>query len=235
MEKIKFKVNPTTSAKEDQAAQVEVLAGLFERIEKSPALNELIPRDKKIEVWNSIVAASGVENPEKLQIDLEEDGNGEQQAPQMTPEQVQAMIEEALTAQGPTDDPLLKIFRDLPETAKQQLLQKYGIQAEDKSVPQQEIDIKKFDTAQKAAGPSDVELDSQMAASLPEDQPIIEDELPEEPVDTTEDDLMAAEELSQRGFDNEQVAMALELTKQDVPIEEILNQIGAPRAAQGVM
>lgn len=216
LEAIKFRVDPSSSSVQDNQQQVEILGALLERIEGSPMLAELVPKEKLTEIYNSIVTASGVEDPEKLQIETEEelDENGQPvQKPQgLTPEDVQMMIQEALAGQQPQDDPLLKVFSELPESAKRQLLEKHGIQVDDDSPRQQELNVKKFQAAEKAAGPSDVEMDQQQ---------------PEEEIDNSP--LIQA--LTERGFSPEQIQVADEMLQQEATDEEILQAIGAPQGA----
>lgn len=69
---LKFEVDASTSKMKDDASQLEALDGLLERLERSQVLQSIIPQEKIVGAWNSIVAASGVENPEELSLSDEE-------------------------------------------------------------------------------------------------------------------------------------------------------------------
>jgi hypothetical protein len=77
--------------KNDQQ-QLEALDGLLGRLENSMTLQQIIPQDKIVGAWNSIVASSGVENPEKLTV-TEEDIQKQQEM------QMQAQMQEQQIAQ----------------------------------------------------------------------------------------------------------------------------------------
>jgi hypothetical protein len=72
------------------------------RLEKSQVLQGVIPPEKIIATWNSIVLASGTEDPEELSVDIEQ--FKEQQKAQAAMEQ-QAMQQQAQAAQQQTAAP----------------------------------------------------------------------------------------------------------------------------------
>jgi hypothetical protein len=118
--RLKFRVDASSSMKKEAAEQLEPLTTLIQQIESSPLLQQLVPPDSIKETWNAIVSASGVENPEKLQIPMEdEQGNPvqpQQQQPQITPEMVQQMVQEAMQADkanDPGEHPLIKLMTTL--------------------------------------------------------------------------------------------------------------------------
>lgn len=101
-EVLKFEVDASTSNMKNDAQQLEALDGLLARMEKSPILQQTVGTDKIVGVWNSIVSASGVENPEKLIVteqELQERQMAEEQAMQME----QQMQAEAMQAPQPTE------------------------------------------------------------------------------------------------------------------------------------
>jgi len=72
---LKFRIDASTSKMKTDGEQLEALGMLLERLEASPLLSQLIVagnEDKIIGAWNSIVSASGIENPELLSVDIEE-------------------------------------------------------------------------------------------------------------------------------------------------------------------
>ena len=86
--------------------QLEALSSLLERLESSPLLQQAIPQEKIIATWNSIVAASGVEDPENLSVDLEE--YKEQQ------EAMQEQQEAAMQDQASSEDMAMREQQAIP-------------------------------------------------------------------------------------------------------------------------
>jgi hypothetical protein len=86
-EKLKFEVDASTSNMKDNNTRLEALDGLLARLDKSPALQGLVAPDKVAATWNSIVAASGTENPEDLTIDLDEMKAKQEEAEMMAEQQ----------------------------------------------------------------------------------------------------------------------------------------------------
>jgi hypothetical protein len=142
--KLKFKVDASSSDKEDSATQLAALDGLLERYEKSQQLQGIIPPDKITQVWNRIVSASGVEDPEKLSVQMDAEGNPKdqmpQQQPQMQPEMVQQMIDQSIKqndANSLDNHPIIKLmsslnikFTDLDADTQRQLIYEiFGIES----------------------------------------------------------------------------------------------------------
>lgn len=96
---LKFEVDASTSNMKDNAQQLDALDALLTRVEKSPLLQQIIQPDKLVSVWNSIVSASGVEDPEKLSID-EEEFKQMQEAQKQAAEQEAAAQQAASTQQS---------------------------------------------------------------------------------------------------------------------------------------
>lgn len=103
-EALKFEVDASSSNMKNDSKQLESLDGLVERYQNSPILQQFVPPKKVISAWNSIVAASGVENPEDLQVTDEELTEIEQQqaaAEQMAQEQaMQAQVQSEVPQEG---------------------------------------------------------------------------------------------------------------------------------------
>lgn len=97
-EALKFEVDASTSNMKNDAMQLEALDGLLARLEKSTVLQGIIPPKKIVGAWNSIVQASGVENPEELAVSEEELAEQEQQQQMMAQQQMEQ--EAALMQQG---------------------------------------------------------------------------------------------------------------------------------------
>jgi hypothetical protein len=95
-EALRFEVDASTSNMKNDAQQLEALDGVLERIESSPLLQGIIPPKKIVGIYNSIIAASAVENPEELAVSDEEFEQQQQMAEQA------AMAEQEMMAQAMT-------------------------------------------------------------------------------------------------------------------------------------
>jgi hypothetical protein len=177
-EKLDFKVDPSTSSMKDDATERDRLVELLDIAGKYEVVGSMIGEQGMKELVNRIVTKSGVEDPEKI-MPTAKDGDidpetgqpveATQQPQGVQPEQIQQMIAEAIEQAKleAAPDPILERikglgikFAELPESTKNAVLQSLEMASEgDLSPKQQEIDIKKFDVAQKAAGKPDEELD----------------------------------------------------------------------------
>lgn len=72
VEVLRFRVDAETSKVSNSAAQLESLQVLVQTLDSSQSLSSVVPIDKKLEVWNAIVANSGVDKPERLKVSEEE-------------------------------------------------------------------------------------------------------------------------------------------------------------------
>lgn len=94
-EALKFEVDASTSNMKNDAQQLEALDGITARLEKNPTWAEAIPVEKKLGLWNSMILASGVENPEDLTIDIKEFQEQQQLLQKQQAAQEQAMLQAA--------------------------------------------------------------------------------------------------------------------------------------------
>lgn len=101
-EALKFEVDASTSNMKNDAQQLESLDGLLGRYEKSQVLQQTIPPEKVTNVWNRIVASSGVENPEELTVTDEELQEQEMEAQQAAMAE-QQIAQEAMTPPPPAE------------------------------------------------------------------------------------------------------------------------------------
>ena len=114
---LKFRIDASTSKMKTDGEQLEALSMLLERLEASPLLTQLIVagnEDKIIGAWNSIVSASGIENPELLSVDIEE--WKEQQAMQQQMQQEQMMQQQAMEQQmiDPMQEAMMREQQAIP-------------------------------------------------------------------------------------------------------------------------
>lgn len=65
---LKFRVDASTSKMKDDSDQLQALELLTNTLSTSPWLVQVVPQDKQLALWNSLVSVSGLEDPEKLSI-----------------------------------------------------------------------------------------------------------------------------------------------------------------------
>ena len=69
---LKFEVDASTSKLQDDMKQLEGLELLTQAIAKNPLLAQIVPAPKMAELWNAYVKLSGIQDPEKLQLNEED-------------------------------------------------------------------------------------------------------------------------------------------------------------------
>jgi len=99
-EALKFEVDASTSNMKDDQRQLDAMDGLLERYDKSPTLQAIVPKDKIVSVWNTIVSSSGVEDPEELSVDEEEFKQRMEQEQQMAMAQMHVQGQQAMAQQA---------------------------------------------------------------------------------------------------------------------------------------
>lgn len=92
---LKFRVDASTSKMKDDQDQLQGLELLQQALDASPVFQQNIPQDKVIGLWNSLVAVSGVENPEDLKIDPAEFAQQQAQAQAMQQQQLDTQNQQA--------------------------------------------------------------------------------------------------------------------------------------------
>jgi hypothetical protein len=166
--KLDFRVDPSTSQLKDDAAERDRLVELLDLAGKYEVIGQMLGEQGMKELVNRIVTKSGVEDPEKIMPSMEdgevdEQGNPinqQQQNQGIQPDQIQQMIDEALKAHDaakPPKSPTESLnYKDAPEDIKRQIEMQAGLQPSQLTSPdQQNIDLKKFDTAAKHAHAAD--------------------------------------------------------------------------------
>lgn len=154
--KLKFQVDASSSSMKDNQQQLEAATNVLELCMKYPQLDVKMggPIDVA-ELADRVVAASGLEDPEKIvqkpEVDPQTGQPMQQQQPQgVSAEQVQQMIAEAMKAQRKSPTETLN-YKDAPEDIKRQIEEQAGMQPSVGTSPvQQEMDIK-AGTAQVSA------------------------------------------------------------------------------------
>lgn len=108
--RFKFRVDASTSKIEDSGTQLQGLELVQTFIEKSPSLQQLVPPEKLLAIYNAFVSNSGVEHAEELKVDIDEfmeqQKLAEEQAmKQQKMQQQQAQQQMAMQQQMPQEMP----------------------------------------------------------------------------------------------------------------------------------
>lgn len=118
---LKFRINASTSKMSDDTKQLAALSGLLETLEKNPVLQSVVPPEKIVGVWNSIVSNSGVEDPEDLTIDIKEFEKQQEVAQEQAQTQQQGQPQEV---KSPSESLSFKdVAAIAPKAAAQMLIQ----------------------------------------------------------------------------------------------------------------
>lgn len=119
-EQLKFEVDASTSKKQDEVAQLQSLEGVVSLLDKSEFLQQIVPTDKQMALWNAIVSNSGVEDSGALRLTDDE------------MKQTIAKADEAKQQAAQAENQAKIIdstqFKDIPDWAKSQWLSRQGFQ-----------------------------------------------------------------------------------------------------------
>lgn len=192
---LKFEVDASSSKKQDEIAQLQSYQGIVELLDKSEFLQGIIPPQKQMALYNSIITTSGVEDQEKLIV---------------TEEELQEILQ-AKQGQDDIRDEIITNYKDAPEDIKRQIEAKNGFQPSQMMSPgQQMIDAK----AQESAAP---EGDMQQGGPAPADVLAVHKQAHDEQMDKAKLALEAKKlEIQAKGVDN-QAQAAKAAAKKPVP------------------
>lgn len=137
-EMLRFTVDASTSDKESDEKQMENIDTILERVQNSPMLQAIMQQypEKQAELYNKVIALSGVENAEELQVDAA------QFAEQI--KQKQAMTEQQAAQQQMMQAQAAQQSQQLPQEAQQDSDQQMQPQEEMSEVP----DMQTLETTQ---------------------------------------------------------------------------------------
>lgn len=223
-EALKFEVDASTSSAKDDAAERDRLVELLDLSQKYPALAQIMGEDGTRELVNRIVVKTGVEDPEKImptptdEQGMEQDQQPKGPDPEMM-QMVQQMIQEAMQAkdaQDPKNNPTIQLmdalkikFTDLPEDAQHQVLEQVGFTSQQPTTTAQELEIKRADVKIKG-------VDKMQS---------LEGDMEQEQQDLDENDQLLVEELTKRGYNEDQVDQAVQMMRQGLPNEQIIQAL----------
>jgi len=209
---LKFTVDASTSDKASTQAQLESLDSLLQRIEGSPILSGLLQQypDKAIELYNRFASLTGVEDQEKLAIDLEQFKADQEEAQAIAEQQAQQQaMQPQLPAELPIDPSMIQEGEVLPMEPGMEQLPPELLEA-----PQEGLE--------QAVAP---ELPMEQLEELPD--PLADGVIDEQDlVGLDEEEIQLVQGLQERGFDNEIIAQAIVMLREEVPIEEVAEIIG---------
>ena len=187
---LKFRVDASTSKMQDDASQVQALTNLLDVAENNQLLQSIIPPQKIAGAWNAIVAASGVEDPEVLNVDLKE-------------LEKRLEIEQQTSSQPkPLSESLQMKFSDFPQDVQNTLIeQMFGI------TPQ----MPSNSTIQAVAKSQDALTKQQSAQAQLQPQPDIEPQIAQhmQQLGFSPQAIERALNMSRQGANEQQIAQAL--------------------------
>ncbi len=199
-ESLKFEVDASTSKMKEELQELQSLQGLAEFLNKNDLVKSMVPPEKVIGLWNSVVDNSGTENPENLKLDDEE---------------TKAAVQRLADQDPPPRENLITNYKDLPEDIKRQQEENLGFKPSQMVSPtQQQTDLKTASTQLQAASTA-------TAAQPP--QP------PQNPLMNPQDQQFI-QQLQQMGVPDQQIGQALALLHSGMPVDQILQMLtqGAP-------
>lgn len=116
---LKFRIDPSTSKMQDTAAQLAALKDVFDTLNKTQFLQQIVPPEKIIGAWNAYVSSTGVENPETLKIDLDEFKQQQAEAEQMAQAQAQQQAQQAQMQPQMPQEQMPQMMPEMPPQAPQ--------------------------------------------------------------------------------------------------------------------
>jgi hypothetical protein len=96
---LKFRVDASSSKMKDDQDQLQALGLLQQALDGSQVLAGVVPPEKVIGLWNSLVQTAGVENPEDLKVDVAQFQQQQAEQQQLAAQQAQAQTAKAQTDQ----------------------------------------------------------------------------------------------------------------------------------------
>jgi hypothetical protein len=220
-EALRFEVDASTSKMQDDQKQLQGIELLLNTLEKSQILMGLVPPEKIAAAWNSAVAASGVENPEELDIDIDA---MKQQAQQM--QQAQQPQEVAKPPKTPAES---INYKDAPEDIKRQIEAQAGLQPSQMASPvQQQIDQKNAQQAsQDALATHKQAHDTTLAVDQHVNQQM-QDQMQAQPQDNqySPEDQQLIDGMRNAGIEDTQIGRALAMLHNGYGHDEIMSMLG---------
>ena len=201
---LKFEVDASTSKMKDDAEQAQNLIGLLETLQSTPILAQVVPPEKIVGAWNSVVMASGVENPEDLTIDVDK---FKQQQEQMQQQPVQD------GQQGP--DPLIQADLQAKQQKMQQSDEMHQVKMQKMTQP----------TAPQPAGGVPGQQDGQQP-----DQQQLDDQIIQQLQALNFPDSII-QQLQALNFPDSIIQEAIDMLNKGVPPEQVMQALGAVRNA----
>lgn len=229
-EALKFEVDASTSKMQDEVKQLQSLTGIVDLLDKSSFLQNIVPPNKQMALWNALVNNSGIEQPEELVLDDDEMEAATQQMQQQREMEQQA----AQAAAAPPPDTSGQVTPEhilsADQQAHQQEMEKEKLDLEKQNqLHQQEMAMKQHELSAKQAEQQAAEAKAggktkpkaKTAAPAPAPQQ------PEQPQQggISPEDQQFIEALKAAGFSDQQIGQALAMLHHGVPVEEIIKML----------
>lgn len=155
---LKFRVDASTSKMKDDAQSTQNLISLLETLEQNPLLQQVVPPEKIVGIWNSIVANSAVENPEDLSIDIDQFKEKQEQAQAQQTQQEQPQEQ----PKGPSESLSFKDVAAIAPKAAAVMLQQAGLPGDELLQPQAPV-MQNAPTPTTPTNPLDAQLAQQLS------------------------------------------------------------------------
>lgn len=229
--KLRFEVDASTSQVQDDVKQLQSLQALTELLDKSPFLQQIVPTDKQMALWNAIVDNSGIEGQESLSLDetelqqakqeLEQKKQQQQQMEQLQMQQAQQQAQPPAQADPTqmTPDHILKAdaqahAQTLAESQHQMAQQKqqHDMMMAEQNAKQQ-AEQAKMQAQAKTGKPAP------KAKPAPQPAPAPPQGVPAQGGSATD---QLVQQLQQMGLTDQQIQQALAMLQAGYPIQEIL-------------
>ena len=207
---LKFTVDASTSDKATSQAQLESLDSLLARIENSPLFTALLDQypEKGVELYNRFTSLTGVEDQEKLAIDLEQFKADREEAEAMAQQQAAAaqQAQAQLPAELPIDPSMIPEGEVLPMEQGMEQLPPELLEA-----PQEGLE--------PAVEPM-MEQPMDEFANLPDplEDGVIDDQ---DLQGLSPEEEEAVYDMQERNIDNEIIAQAIIMMREGVSLEEV--------------
>lgn len=243
----RFHVDASSSEIKEDVENAEKLAQSLELIQKS---QDPQVRAAEVKVTKLLLQEIGAEGTDDLFPEEELDVNGQPVAPQQTgpdpaqlQEMVAQMIQEAMQAQkAQGEDPMLQLikalgmkFNDLPEGARQLVLEHTGFNTGEPTPQDRKDDIETLDAINRADPKDDMQPGAQKPGGANKQNPMSPAMSPQQPQQEPgldDDETEFAKALFNRGFEENDVEQAIVMKRQGMPVPQIIQTIGAKYVQQ---
>lgn len=224
---LKFEVDASSSKMQDDKKQQDGLTGLLTALDQSPVLAQTIPPDKIVALWNGMVNASGVEDPEKIKVDVKKFKQDQEQAQQTQQQAMQVQAQQPPPKQPKNLGETVQWKpADLTPIERAQALAQVGIRADLNQPPLSAVQTAQ-DTTLKADQQAHQQAMDVHQATQPQDPNAVQGQ----PLNETDQQII--QHLQAQGVPDDKIGQALAMLNHGMPLEDVMQLIaphlqGAP-------